>query len=113
MSSDENGIHEAAVKDFVGRVEEQGTKGVESIYLFGSVARGEARGRDSDADLFVVLSDDVDRTTTQRTLRDIAYEVLLDRDIVVSVRTQSRSRFEARRDHPFNETVLSEGIAYV
>ncbi len=105
-------IHEAAVEEFVERVREQGIEGVESIYLFGSVARGEARGRDSDADLFVVLSDDVDRADTQRTLRDLAYEVLLDHDIVISVHTQSRSRFEARRDHPFNRTVLNEGIAY-
>lgn len=108
----DTGIHEAAVEDFVGRVKKQGIEGVESIYLFGSVARGEARGRDSDADLFIVLSDDVDRPTTQRTLRDTAYEVLLDRDIVISVHTQSRSRFESRRDHPFNRTVLNEGVAY-
>lgn len=108
----DTGIHEAAVEDFVERVREQEIEGVESIYLFGSVARGEARGRDSDADLFVVLSDDVDRATTQRILRDIAHDVLLDQDIVISVRTQSRSRFEARRDHPFNKRVLDEGIAY-
>ncbi|MFC6903812.1 nucleotidyltransferase domain-containing protein [Halalkalicoccus tibetensis] len=111
MSTDD-GIHEAAVEEFVERVHERETEGIESIYLFGSVARGEARGRDSDADLFVVLSDEVDRRETEDELRDLAYEVMIDHDVAISVHSQKRSRFEERCDHPFVRRVTDEGIAY-
>jgi hypothetical protein len=37
---------------------------------------------------------------------------MIDRDIAISVHTQKRNRFEERRDHPFNRTVLDEGIVY-
>jgi microcompartment protein CcmK/EutM len=58
--------HRGAAVDFARRVRERYGDVVETVLLYGSVARNEARGRDSDVDLLVVLVDDVDRTEFER-----------------------------------------------
>ena len=70
--------------------------------------RGEARGIESDVDIFVVLNED----GYEDHLRKIAYEYQLDTGIVISIHTMMRDRFEQRRDHPFIQTVLTEGRSY-
>jgi predicted nucleotidyltransferase len=107
------GIHKAPVEEFMKRVKERKITGVESICLFGSVARGEDRGRDSDEDLFVVFADDTDKRAKGDELRDLAYGVMIDHDIAISIHTQERSNFEEQQDHSFVRRVLNEGIAYV
>jgi len=79
----------------------------QSIYLFGSVARGEA-GPDSDYDLLVVVADDA---PPERRRSRLAYEVLRGTGLAADVLVCSRSYFEARRHlrASLPGTVLREG----
>ena len=80
----------------------------ERIYLFGSVARGDA-GPDSDYDLLVVMPDDA---PPERLLCDVAYRALRGTGVAADVIVWKRSAFE-RRKHVVTSlpaTVLREGM---
>ena len=79
----------------------------ERIYLFGSVARGEA-GADSDYDLLVVVPDDA---PPERQDSDLAYRALRGTGIAADVLVCTHSYFEARRHlrASLPGTVLREG----
>jgi predicted nucleotidyltransferase len=79
----------------------------EWVYLFGSVARGEA-GPDSDYDLLVVVQD---TALPERCDSDLAYRVLRGTGIAADVVVWTRSRFERRRHvvTSLPATVLREG----
>ena len=81
----------------------------ERVYLFGSVARGDA-GPDSDYDLLVVVPDDA--PSEQRRSR-LAYEVLRGTGIAADVLVCTSSYFEQRRflKASLPGTVLREGRA--
>ena len=79
----------------------------ERIYLFGSVARGEA-GPVSDYDLLVIAPDDA---PPERQGSDLAYRALRGTGIAADVLVWKRSAFE-RRKHVVTSlpaTVLREG----
>ncbi len=77
------------------------------VYLFGSVARGQA-GPDSDYDLLVVVPDDA--PAEQRRSR-LAYEALRGTGTAADVLVCTRSYFEDRRalKASLPGTVLREG----
>jgi predicted nucleotidyltransferase len=77
------------------------------IYLFGSMARGDA-DPDSDYDLLVVVPDDV---TPARRRSRLAYEALRGTGIAADVLVCTRSYFEDRRSLKASlpGTVLREG----
>ncbi|QLH84833.1 nucleotidyltransferase domain-containing protein [Halosimplex pelagicum] len=100
--------HRDAVDAFVDRVEEWGPSAVARLYLFGSVARGGHRS-DSDVDVFAVLRDDADASAVEERLRDVAYDVMLERDVAFSIHAMSESTVAERSDHPFVRSVLDEG----
>ncbi|MDR7489636.1 MAG: nucleotidyltransferase domain-containing protein [Armatimonadota bacterium] len=79
----------------------------ERIYLFGSVARGDA-GPDSDYDLLVVVPDDA---PPERKDSKLAYRVLWGTGAAADVIVWERSRFErrARVVSSLPATVLREG----
>ena len=81
----------------------------ERVYLFGSVARGDA-GPDSDYDLLVVVPDD---STPERRRSRLAYEVLRGTGTAADVLVCTRSYFEQRRllKASLPGTVLREGVA--
>lgn len=81
----------------------------ERIYLFGSVARGDA-GPDSDYDLLVVVPDDA---SPEHRRSRLAYEVLRGTGIAADVLVCTRSYFEQRRllKASLPGTVLREGRA--
>jgi uncharacterized protein len=81
----------------------------EQIYLFGSVARGDA-GPDSDYDLLVVVPDDA---PPERRRSRLAYEVLRGTGTAADVLVCTRSYFEQRRSLKASlpGTVLREGVA--
>jgi len=68
---------------------------VEEIYLFGSVARGDAT-TDSDVDLLIVVDDTTDFAAVDERLLDIVYEVTLE-PAVASRSTHSRPRYSPTR----------------
>lgn len=79
----------------------------ERVYLFGSVARGEA-GPHSDYDLLVLVSDDA---PPERRDSDLAYRVLRGTGVAADVLVWTRSRFD-RRAHivaSLPATILREG----
>lgn len=65
----------------------------ERIYLFGSVARGEA-GPDSDYDLMVVIPDDA---PPERRRSRLAYEKLWGTGVATDVLVWTKSAFDNRR----------------
>ena len=77
------------------------------IYLFGSIARGDA-GPDSDYDLLVIVPDDA---LPERRRSRLAYEALRGTGAAVDVLVCTRSYFEARRhlQASLPGTVLREG----
>lgn len=79
----------------------------ERIYLFGSVARGDA-GAESDYDLLVVVADDA---PPARRRSRLAYEALRGTGIAADVLVCTKSYFEDRRSLKASlpGTVLREG----
>jgi predicted nucleotidyltransferase len=79
----------------------------ERIYLFGSVARGEA-GPDSDYDLMIVVPDDA---PPERHRSRLAYEALWGTGTAADVIVLTASQFEGRRHVAASlpATVLREG----
>lgn len=83
--------HVAAAEAFAERVVPR-YGAVEDVLLFGSVARGEANGIDSDVDILVVLGDE-DTAPEFETLHEIAYDVGLDYGVAVSLHVCTVTRF--------------------
>lgn len=104
--------HAAAAGAFARRVESR-HPALEELILFGSTARGDATGSDSDVDFLAVVTDGSVREVEDE-LRDVAYDVMLEFGPVVEVHVLSRSRFDRYRDtgHPFIRSVLREGQSY-
>ena len=100
--------HRDAVDAFVDRVETESLDAVQRLSLFGSVAHGVHRP-DSDVDIFVVVDDRADVSAVEEQLRDVAYDVMLERGATFSIHAVSESTPERRGDHPFFRTVLDEG----
>jgi predicted nucleotidyltransferase len=92
------------LKDIIVR-----TVPVEQIWLFGSYAYGTPH-KDSDLDLYVVLSDDV-----QMRLIDVAINIRIaigrKKTMPVDIVTNTRSRYNERSKFPTLErTIAREGI---
>ena len=79
----------------------------ERIYLFGSVARGDA-GPDSDYDILVVVRDDAPE---ERRRSRLAYEVLWGTGVAADVLVWSLGQFESRvhLGSSLQATVIREG----
>ncbi|MBI2939098.1 MAG: nucleotidyltransferase domain-containing protein [Chloroflexi bacterium] len=98
-------INDPRLAEIVGRLVEAYQP--ERIYLFGSVARGEA-GPDSDYDLLVVVPD---VAPPERKRSRLAYEVLRGTGVAADVLVCTHSYFEARRHLKASlpGTILREG----
>lgn len=107
--NDSESIHDRAAEAFVETAREQHDDSIQKLIVFGSTARGDAQGVDSDVDIFVVLDDE----SVVEQLRDLAYDVTLDHGVVVSVHALTTDRFAERNEHPFVKQVLSKGRSYV
>ena len=106
--------HTAAAEAFVERAIAAHGEPVVKLYVFGSTARGDARGVASDVDILVVLDDDCDRDGTADALRDIALDVMIEHGPVVELHILSETAFEEhqRDGNPFIRNVVSEGHLY-
>jgi len=96
-----------AVEEFVRRALDKYGDRIESIILFGSVARGEA-GEESDIDILVVTKKEDFRL--RRMLIEIAFDILLDTGENISVKALSKDEFERHKNFSFLKSVISEGI---
>lgn len=98
-----------ATDEFVRRALEKYKDKVDSIFLFGSVAREEAK-EDSDIDVLVVA--DGDRFKTRRELSEIVLDVLLETGKYISVKTLSIEDFKFLQGikSSFLNNVIKEGV---
>ncbi|WP_458210455.1 nucleotidyltransferase domain-containing protein [Haladaptatus sp. NG-SE-30] len=108
MTDEDSSHHEQAAEEFAAAAQAEYGEHIEDLIVFGSTVRGETRGRDSDVDIFVIVTDE----TITDDLRDLAYDVQLDYSVVVSVHIQTTERFAKRKNHPFIKHVLTEGRSY-
>lgn len=106
--------HADAAAAFVDRARSRHGDEISELYVFGSTVRGEASGRSSDVDVLIVLSDGPDRDDTADSLRDIAYDVMLEFGPHVELHILDEPTFERHRQegNPFVRNVLSEGRSY-
>jgi predicted nucleotidyltransferase len=98
---------EKAVEEFVKRATNAYEDRIKSITLFGSVARGTAR-MDSDIDLLIVV--DREDFRLRRELIGIAFDILLETGLDLSVKVISSKDFQARKSFSFLRNVLAEGV---
>lgn len=105
MSTSRSSPHHRAAEAFAQAVRERYADAVEAVLLYGSVAREEERGLDSDVDLLVVLDDAVDAADYEDRIRELAYDIELDRGVVLSLLVLPESAYERRVNAPFFEHV--------
>ena len=94
-----------AVDEFVERVLDKHSDRIDSIILFGSVARGEAK-EESDIDILVIWKGD--EAEGWRAMTGLAFDVLLDEEEYISVKVLGLEDLKA--ENPFIENVMREGI---
>jgi len=99
--------YRGAVEEFVRRVLERYRDKIDSIILFGSVARGEAK-EDSDIDVLIVIKKEDFKL--RRALIGVAFDILLETGNDISVKVLSKNEFEDRRDFSFLRNIISEGV---
>jgi len=91
------------VEKALGRYEDK----IDSIILFGSVARREAK-EDSDIDVLIVTKKEDFRL--RRALVGLAFDILLETRENISVKTLSKEEFERHKNFSFLRNVISEGV---
>ncbi|WP_287491402.1 nucleotidyltransferase domain-containing protein [Methanothrix sp.] len=96
-----------AIDEFIKRAVQSYGDQIQSITLFGSVARGTDRP-DSDIDLLVVV--DREDFRLRRELIGLTFDILLETGEDISVKVLSQDDFEAKKSFSFLSNVLSEGI---
>ena len=99
--------YQEAVNEFVRRVKEKYEDKIDSIILFGSVARGEAK-EDSDIDVLIVVKKEDFRL--RRVLIGIAFDILLETGNDISVKVLSTIDFEGRGNFSFLRNIVLEGV---
>ena len=98
------------VGEFVRMALEKHKDKIDSIILFGSVARGEAR-EDSDIDVLIVTKKEDFRL--RRALIGLAFDILLGTEKNISVKALSKDEFERHKNFSFLRNVISEGVKVV
>jgi len=79
---------------------------IEEVILFGSTARGEATAA-SDVDVLVITGSEDFRI--RRDLIGLAYDIMLETGVDLSIKVLSRNDMERGRNSPFLKAVLAEG----
>jgi len=99
--------YQKVVDEFVRRVLEKYKDRIDTIILFGSVARGEAR-EDSDIDILIVTKEEDFRL--RHILIGIAFDILLETEENISVKALSKNDFEKHKNFSFLRNVISGGV---
>jgi predicted nucleotidyltransferase len=99
---------EDAVAVFVERVAVTELSGLSRLVLFGSVARG-VHSSDSDIDILAVTDSATATPVVEERLRDLAYDVMLERGTVFSIHAVDESTRQQRSAHQFFKQVRAEG----
>ena len=80
--------------------------GMTKLGIFGSVARGEDT-EESDIDVLIVspIADEI-----RQEIIDLAIDIVLDKEEVISPMLMSEDHFNRTKDYPFLTNVLEEGV---
>lgn len=100
---------QAAILAYVKRVTKDFTDKVQSIILYGSQARGDAR-QDADIDLFIVINQD-SRSLIQE-LTEIAWQVQFTHNVIISdiIRSVEQLHQMTAERFPYYINLENEGI---
>ncbi len=96
------------MKEFVRRALIRYEDKIDSIILFGSVARGEAK-EESDIDILVIWKGD--EAEGWRAMTGLAFDVLLDEEEYISTKVLGLDDLKA--ENPFIKNVMKEGVKIV
>ncbi|MBI2184254.1 MAG: nucleotidyltransferase domain-containing protein [Thaumarchaeota archaeon] len=101
--------HQRTIAALKERVLSELRNSIDSLILYGSAARGEYRGIDSDIDILLIAED---RTKlTYEKARKIATEIDLENATATTLVHLSRKEFEQNiKRSPFLQNVLEEGV---
>ena len=81
---------------------------IKQVIVYGSFARGEATD-DSDVDVAVIVDDDLNIEAVEAKLNDFLFNILLERNELISVFAIPESIFENYRS-PFILNTREEGV---
>lgn len=81
---------------------------IREIILYGSYARGDYN-KDSDIDILIVVSDDINPVEIEEVLNDLLFEILLNENELCSVRAIPEKLFR-EYNSPFIWNVKEEGV---
>ncbi len=104
------GRFEKALTDFRNRVVKELGDRIESIVVYGSVARGEA-GEDSDIDVLIVGRDKEIRSRISEIGYDVDYGNKFETFITLIYFTREEFEHRIRVGSPYIYEVLKEGVA--
>jgi predicted nucleotidyltransferase len=104
--------HEQAFEDFAARVTEQWPEKIEQIILYGSTARGEARGIDSDVDVMLITPTEQAKETVYDPATAISLDVMIEQGVALSLNFKTTTELEEQRDRAYVRNVLQEGCVY-
>mgnify|MGYP002155001774 CR=1 FL=1 len=104
------GRFEKALMDFRDRVVKELNDRIESIIVYGSVARGEDR-EDSDIDVLIVVRDKEIRSRVSEIGYDVDYENNFETFITPIYFTREELEHRVKAGSPFIHQVLKEGVA--
>ena len=82
------------------------------LVLFGSYARGEARGKDSDVDLLVLLEGEVNGWQEYLKIEPISWPLSLESEYVLPIFPVNIEAYEKPRK-PFIMNALKEGVTLI
>ncbi|MGQ9469807.1 MAG: nucleotidyltransferase domain-containing protein [Nitrososphaerales archaeon] len=102
--------YQKTVEELKERITSELGDSIDSLVLYGSAARGEYKGIDSDIDILVIAKDDA--ISTYNKIRRIATEIDLRNSTATTLVYLSRKEFKRnfRLNSPFLEEVAKEGI---
>ncbi len=96
-----------ALQAFVRRLQQSFPTQIRQVLLFGSKARGESDA-DSDVDVLIIVNQD-DRVL-RRNIIDIASDLSLEFDILLSPRVISAQRWQTRQGFRFYQNIAHDAL---
>lgn len=104
-------VHEQAFEAFCDRLTDECGEEIDRIFLYGSIARGEAHEH-SDVDVLIVVSDESVREIVRDHASSIAFDVMIEYDVCISKHIKTIQAFEQQKDSGYLATVQREGRVY-